>query len=87
MISLTNYVSLSAQNFDPYKVSINDGTQIEIKLDNPNNNPTSTGEIQLTGGSILLSSIAPNIDDMSLNTGSPATNVMSFYALNRSSIS
>ena len=74
---------MSGQNFDPLDISINDGTQIEIKLDNPDNNPTSNGEIQLTGGSILLSGISPNIEGMSLNTGSPATSVMSFFATNR----
>lgn len=82
-IRMTKFVNLSGQNFDPLDISINDGTQIEIKLDNPDNNPTSNGEIQLTGGSILLSGISPNIEGMSLNTGSPATSVMSFFATNR----
>ena len=80
MVSFTNFVSLPNQNFDPYEIAINDGTQIEIELNNPDNNPTSNGQIQGGGGIILLSELSPNADEMSLGTGSPATQVMSFYA-------
>ena len=83
MVSFTNFVSLPTQIIDPNAISINDGTQIEIELNNPDSNPTSNGQIQGGGGVILLSEISPARDSISLNSGSPATQVMSFYANSR----